>query len=528
MWREFGREYWLLLMVSAFFSMHATETAAADIETLVMPGPVIAGHADIESTCSSCHARFSRDKQRELCLDCHDHEDVAGDVSAGVGFHGLSAEVAEQTCAACHTEHVGRDADVVGLDPETFDHEVTDFPLTGGHIEVDCEDCHAPDEKYRAAPQGCVDCHLEDDNHDGGLGEECADCHVTKDWLTTEFDHEATSDYALTGGHADIECTDCHIDNSFEKTPTECIDCHREDDEHRGSNGDDCAFCHVTRSWDESSFDHERETEFALLGKHGEIACSDCHVDNIFDAPLEAECISCHLEDDEHDGLNGTQCDDCHDNTDWADVTFDHARDTEFELLGKHAEAECSDCHTEPVWEVALESDCSSCHLEDDPHDGQQGEQCGDCHNEKGWQDAVVFDHGLTRFPLVGKHVETECEDCHETPQFQDASEQCIDCHQEDDSHEASLGTQCGDCHNPNDWLLWEFDHDLQTDFLLEGAHFELACNDCHRVPVTERIALASQCGACHRRDDVHDGQFGKDCERCHTTESFEGATRIH
>jgi hypothetical protein len=34
-------------------------------------------------------------------------------------------------------------------------------------------------------------------------------------------------------------------------------------------------------------------------------------------------------------------------------------------------------------------------------------------------------------------------------------------------------------------------------------------------------IRPSSSCGSCHRRDDVHDGEFGDDCAECHTTSSF-------
>jgi hypothetical protein len=28
-------------------------------------------------------------------------------------------------------------------------------------------------------------------------------------------------------------------------------------------------------------------------------------------------------------------------------------------------------------------------------------------------------------------------------------------------------------------------------------------------------------CGDCHRSNDVHDGEFGPDCGRCHSADSF-------
>jgi hypothetical protein len=36
-----------------------------------------------------------------------------------------------------------------------------------------------------------------------------------------------------------------------------------------------------------------------------------------------------------------------------------------------------------------------------------------------------------------------------------------------------------------------------------------------------ERITLSQACISCHAADDVHNGQFGIGCSRCHTTESF-------
>ena len=57
---------------------------ALDWESLVMPGPVISGHAEIEKDCRKCHVPFARDEQRGLCLDCHDK--VAADISRQEGL----------------------------------------------------------------------------------------------------------------------------------------------------------------------------------------------------------------------------------------------------------------------------------------------------------------------------------------------------------------------------------------------------------------------------------------------------------
>ena len=61
-----------------------------------------------------------------------------------------------------------------------------------------------------------------------------------------------------------------------------------------------------------------------------------------------------------------------------------------------------------------------------------------------------------------------------------------------------------------------------QYGFGLVGAHARLKCADCHRQPAAE-VKLSSECISCHQKDDVHDGQFGRRCERCHTTVTFQG-----
>ena len=73
-------------IVVSMFLITGIPSHAQDIESLLMPGDVIAGHADIESACSSCHKPFDKKAQRGLCLDCHDV--VADDVTGGAGFHG--------------------------------------------------------------------------------------------------------------------------------------------------------------------------------------------------------------------------------------------------------------------------------------------------------------------------------------------------------------------------------------------------------------------------------------------------------
>lgn len=503
----------LLMLLSALPSH------AAKIETLIMPGEVISGHAKIESECSRCHERLSKTGQNALCLDCH--EDVETDLLNRQGFHGRRSGLAELQCKSCHTDHKGRGADIVKLNRDSFDHKATDFALEGAHIALSCASCHAEGKAFRAAPNDCIGCHREDDPHKRRLGEQCADCHSARNWSETEFDH-STTDFALEGAHRDVICSACHPNQRYENTPDDCHACHALNDVHRGRNGRKCADCHNEQRWDKPEFDHGEDTDFPLRGRHAKVECEACHTGVLADEKLETDCIACHRADDSHHGRNGTDCASCHNTDAWGQARFDHARKTDFPLRGKHADIACGNCHRGKL-EDELDTDCVECHRADDVHRGKQGEDCARCHREVGWGDQVVFDHDITHFPLIGLHATVPCEECHVSTTFQQAAKDCVQCHKADDAHKRTLGANCAQCHNPNGWALWEFDHDTATDFRLQGAHQDLACASCHRDPVRgDKIRQAKACGTCHARDDRHSGRFGRQCDRCHDQESFD------
>ncbi|MGB5630943.1 MAG: cytochrome c3 family protein, partial [Woeseiaceae bacterium] len=178
------------------FGTFSSDNAEAQLETLVMPGEVIAGHADIETKCKSCHVAFERDKQSELCMDCH--EDVAADRTSERGFHGLDRNAKRRECAFCHADHEGRDADIVPLDESSFTHKATDFQLDGKHTGVPCADCHQAGDKHRDAPSMCIACHKDDNVHGETMGDACADCHSPVGWTEVTFDHDTTG-FGLIG-----------------------------------------------------------------------------------------------------------------------------------------------------------------------------------------------------------------------------------------------------------------------------------------------------------------------------------------
>ena len=574
----FGLLAALLLCICCAWTPDAR--AQGSLESVLAPGTLSQAHAKFDEDCKACHVRFDRNAQDRLCADCH--KDVGQDLRARTGLHG---RMAPQPCKTCHAEHKGREVRIGAFDRQKFDHAGTNFALRGGHAKVDCAKCHVAANTYRIADRTCVACHRKDDKHKGSLGPQCADCHTevawkqarfdhsktrfpllgkhdavkcedchkdgrykdtpmacvachrkddhhktqfgercetchaATDWKSIHFNHDTDTTYALLGRHRLVKCESCHAGNLYrDKLATNCIDCHKKDDKHQGSLGTTCANCHSERSWKEPArFDHNK-SDFPLLGSHAKVACADCHKSTMFkEAPQQ--CIGCHRKDDKHKGSLGEQCQTCHDASKWARTTFDHAK-TRFPLLGKHQPVKCEACHKSANYKETP-SDCFACHQKDDKHRGQEGKACGSCHDTRGWTPAPSFDHGLTRFPLLGNHGKVECKSCHASVLFKDASIACYSCHARDDKHRKSLGTQCEQCHNAKSWKAWDFDHDKRTRFPLDGKHVGLSCGACHTRPMETRVVASSQCASCHAKDDIHEGSYGKACQQCHVTSSF-------
>jgi len=487
-----------------------------------MPGNVIEGHKKLETTCVNCHGRFDRKKQKSKCLDCH--KKIKHDVTKRIGYHGRKKNVRQQECSICHTEHKGRKADIIKLNTLTFNHQFTDFKLRGEHTKIDCDSCHKAGKKHRQAPRACYSCHRNDSPHKanrmGKIIKRCHSCHTENNWQPLRYKHKK-SRFPHTGKHKKADCNTCHISDQYVKTPKTCIACHKSDDVHGGGNGRQCQKCHSTRSWKTLGFNHAKDTDFALKGRHKNLNCQSCHKKNPHKVKIKSTCISCHKHDDTHKGRFGTKCQTCHNEQSWLKNRFDHDRQTKFKLIGKHASSECSSCHKRHIYKVKLKTDCYSCHKIDDIHKGQQGKKCQNCHNEKGWRSKVRFDHDISKFPLVGLHSIVPCEECHISTNYRDASIQCNSCHQQDDTHKGKLGHDCQTCHNPNGWAIWRFEHNNNSQFKIEGAHKKVHCHSCHRSAVSKIKSKPRTCLSCHRADDEHNGQFGSRCNRCHDTKTF-------
>ena len=323
----------------------ATSTVRAQslFEQLVMPGPLVAAHAKLAKECGNCHEPFSHGTQTELCLTCH--KETRADRQTAKGFHGRDPSASKQECIHCHTDHIGRNADIVQLDRETFDHAFTNFALRDAHASVPCTACHAQSAKFRDASGRCFDCHKTEDPHKGRLGEACDNCHAETAWPRVKaFDHEKTK-FLLREAHRTVPCAACHVNERYRDLGRACADCHRVEDVHTGRYGAKCDSCHDQSKWATIHFDHDKATKFPLRAAHAKIKCDACHMGDLYRDKLATTCVSCHRKDDPHQGQLGSRCEQCHADASWRRVvSFDHDV-TRFPLIGRHAIVPCEECH---------------------------------------------------------------------------------------------------------------------------------------------------------------------------------------
>lgn len=511
----------LFACLAAWCGLMAASPVAAQniIERLITPGPLAAAHADLENNCNACHTSFQRAAQNAQCLDCHD--EVRADISRRRKFHGRFDQARTRECRTCHSDHQGRNYALVRFNRERFDHSFTDYPLEGGHRAVACASCHRGNRNFRGTTATCATCHHSDDPHLGRLGRQCQECHQVAGWQQLRpFDHRAQAGFVLSGAHATTTCTACHRGQVWRGLASECIDCHRADDTHRGARGTACASCHRTTAWSAVTFDHS-STGFPLIGGHAVATCQGCHGAGNARTNPPQDCNACHAADDTHHGANGPACADCHTTARWTQVRFDHDRQTQFPLRGGHRQATCAACHRQPAREVKPPVDCIGCHRADDTHEGRNGESCARCHTEEAW-DQVDFDHAtMTQFPLTGAHAAVACETCHTAPPEQlHLSGDCADCHADEDPHQGALGPRCAQCHDSQSWTTRvRFDHDLGR-FPLLGRHAQAQCSACH---ADKRFAASgTACADCHV-DDHHAGTLGtpSNCRSCHNASNW-------
>jgi Cytochrome c3 len=203
------------------------------------------------------------------------------------------------------------------------------------------------------------------------------------------------------------------------------------------------------------------------------------------------------------------ECKTCHAANGWTPVristAFDHSK-FGFKLQGAHGTATCRACHKALDFK-GVKSDCVGCHA--DVHQGELGTTCDRCHTARSFIDRAMMtkSHQLTRFPLVGAHLATDCAGCHKPGaqgqlQFVSTTSSCVSCHQADYDHTnnpnhaaAGYSLECASCHQPIPGFAGaSFNHPL---FSLTSVHGQLQCAQCH-LPGVPNSAAPTTCTGCH------------------------------
>ncbi|MEZ4942801.1 MAG: cytochrome c3 family protein [Saprospiraceae bacterium] len=541
----------------------------------ISPGELSAAHADLEGVfnCTKCHV-LGESVTNAKCLECH--KAINSRIQQGKGYH-ASSQVRSKNCFDCHSEHHGRNFEMIRIDEKSFNHDWTGYKLSGAHRKTDCRDCHKPDhiqdpdyksdkKTFLGLSQQCAACHT--DVHQNTLSADCARCHNTTAFApAANFNHSKTN-FALFGKHAQVACVDCHQKETRAGKPfqrfagvpfSNCTNCHS--DPHNQNLGGDCKSCHTEQGWSvftgNKHFDHS-STHFPLKGRHQQVDCRQCHdltlgAGRVFQDRLglaTTACATCH--DDVHSGKFGTNCAECHNESGFrgksAWENFNHDR-TEFPLEGMHQGIDCRQCHTgSSMTEALAHQNCTSCHA--DFHEGQfvqngSSPDCSHCHTVDGFQGSTFSfeQHEKTGFPLTGAHMATPCFACHLNDdgkwQFVQLGTRCVECH--NDVHQGRINEKyypnqdCTRCHGPESWFVNHFDHE-QTAFPLRGAHQPLSCSVCHIRNGDEDqfgtfSGLDSKCLNCHT--NIHGDQFldenkETDCLRCHGFDNWTAANFNH
>ena len=508
--------------------------------------PLKGAHVGVD--CSKCHGG-GYSNIPTTCVSCHqtDYNTTVSPAHAAAKF--------SNECQTCHTETAWK--------PSTFIHNTaTSFPLTGGHVGVDCISCHKTG-VFNGLPTTCVSCHLSDyntavdPNHiSTNFSKDCQTCHNNTAWQPTTFNHNTNTSFPLKGAHIAVACKSCHA-TKYTGTSTACVSCHQTDynttvsPAHAAAKfSNECQICHTETAWKPSTFSHNTATSFPLTGGHVGVDCISCHKTGVFNG-LPTTCVSCHLKDyntavdPNHISASFSKdCQTCHNISAWQPTTFNHNTNTSFPLKGAHIAVACKSCHATKYTETSTA--CVSCHQTDynttvsPAHAAAKfSNECQTCHTETAWKPSTFSHNTATSFPLTGGHVGVDCISCHKTGVFNGLPTTCVSCHLSDyntavDPNHIStnFSKDCQTCHNNTAWQPTTFNHNTNTSFPLKGAHIAVACKSCH---ATKYTGTSTACVSCHQTDynttvsPAHAAaKFSNECQTCHTETAWKPSTFNH
>jgi hypothetical protein len=442
---------------------------------LLSPGPLNAAHGNLggDDDCGKCHESGNKVVAR-LCLDCH--KDLGAEMSASRGLHGK--QFGGKPCEECHVEHLGKTSKLVrwpGGGMDKLDHGLTGWALDGGHVKVECLKCHTKTSpltrvQFVGTNNACGACHK--DPHGGKFSTECKKCHSTTEWKGFDqhaFDHKLAR-FPLTGKHAAVACEKCHTGTPPTWKPLQFATCEscHQDPHHGQFKPKPCTACHNTDSWNGAAD--------AMRSNHPGLSLANGHA--------KVGCKACHDRGNDKPPSKGSKCESCH-------------RPIHIARFGNR----CETCHASILWVGLQESVGRS-------------------------------SHDKTRYPLMGKHIATECAGCHakSAPVAQRYRNlkfnACGSCHRDKHNGEfkARDNGECAQCHTVNGFSPTRFglvEH-ASVGFALDGKHAATPCGRCHggAKPRLNWHVDKKLCADCHA--NPHGEQFAKEmaqggCAQCHT-----------
>lgn len=182
--------------------------------------------AHLAVACTECHKKQNKWSFRNIglrCVDCH------------TNIHKSTIQqkyYPDENCIICHTENRWNEIN--------FDHNKTNYQLTGAHSTTSCRACHysiakpgSEQQKFTGLAKTCISCHMDIHNKqfEKNGSTDCNECHDTDNWDASKFNHDNTA-FKLEGKHKELACSKCHkllIDEKFVKYKIKdfrCETCH--------------------------------------------------------------------------------------------------------------------------------------------------------------------------------------------------------------------------------------------------------------------------------------------------------------
>ena len=346
---------------------------------------------------------------------------------------------------------------------DKFNHLSTGFPLTGAHLQTDCQTCHVRG-IFKGTPQQCAACHTQGSRLASTAKpakhvqttEACDQCHSsTVTWTGARFRH---------AGVVPGSCMTCHNGSTAMGKPANHV-----------QTTSSCDSCHRTTAWIPAGYNHAGVTPGS---------CATCHNGTTATGKPPR-----HL-------VTAAACDACHRTTAWIPATFSHAG---------VVPGTCATCHNgstatgKPATHLVTTASCDACHRTTAwipatfSHVGVAPGTCATCHNGT----------SATGKPATHMVTTKSCDACHTTnPPWTTVRYT----HTSPNYKIHNAGVTCKGCHTTNNEVIaWKFGAYVPDCAACHADKYKADSHKKTEVPTTilYTVAELKNCaGSCHLYTD--------------------------